>query len=127
MRFASLFIPAAVATTGLMVVGTAIAQSTSQSSTSPQAQSGAQSGQTGPFSQDNVRQKLESGLRNIQVVNAAYVIRATDAMGMRVMMIINPPDMGSTTATIALFNNDQGSGGSGASGSGGANTGSQQA
>jgi hypothetical protein len=138
-----------VAALGLALAGPAMAQSQggSGSSTTPgttlgatqgttQAQSPApgQQGRTGSqaqaMSQQQLRQQLtQAGFRDVQIVDAAYLVQARTQDGNTVLMMINPPSaggmqgasMGSGASTSGASGSGPGaatSGGTGGSGQG---------
>lgn len=110
---------------GLALVASvpALAQSsqTGQSSSSKGQGAATQSStQIHAMSQDNLRKQLQqAGFKNIEILDAAYLVQAQTSDGNSVFMTINPPAMsGSSSAS----GNASGSGASnGSSASGGQN------
>lgn len=68
-------------------------QQDSQSGQQAAQKSGQQGTQQGTMSQDKLRSQLESaGFTSIEIVDAAYLVRARGPDGDRVLMYIDPPN-----------------------------------
>ncbi len=116
---------------GLALAGHAFAQSSqsqpsqnhsSQGSSGSSAQSfSGQRTQAQVMSQDKLRQQLtQAGFREVQILDAAYLVQAQTQDGQTVMMMIDPPHGGSQTSRATSGSRTSGSsGGSGSAASGG--------
>ncbi|MCB4823572.1 hypothetical protein [Roseicella aerolata] len=108
---------------GLALAAPAFAQSSqSQPSQSQPSQGGSaaqspggQRSQPQAMSQDKLRQQLtQAGFREVQILDAAYLVRAKTQDGNTVLMMIDPPPGGMQSS--GMTGGDRGAGTSGSSG-----------
>lgn len=74
--------------------------------------------QTSAMSQDALRKQLQqAGFKNIQVIDAAYLVQAQTQDGNTVFMTINPPPMSGSSSSSSQSGSGSSSGSTGKSGS----------
>lgn len=102
----------------------ALAQSGQQSGSQQGGKQATSQTQASAMSQDTLRKQLQqAGFKNIQVIDAAYLVQAQTQDGNTVFMTINPPTMSGSSGAGA---SQTGSGSGSTSGSAGKSGSSQQ-
>lgn len=96
-----------------LMAAPAFAQSSGQSGSTQGQGSSAQSGsQMHAMSQDNLRKQLQqAGFKNVQIIDAAYLVQAQTSDGNTVFMTVNPPAMSGSSSTSSSSGGDSSSGG----------------
>ena len=108
---------AAAAALGVALAGPAFAQG--QQGQQQQSQSSGQQRQQGQnqqqaMGQERLRQQLtQAGFRDVQILDAAYLVQARTQDGSTVLMTINPPNQGSQASGVPAAPGGGSSGGAG--------------
>jgi hypothetical protein len=98
----------------LAVVPAAAQQSGSQQKGSTSAEKSGQRGQVNAMSQDKLRKNLQdAGFKDIEIVDAAYVVHARTSEGNMVVMYIDPPSAMSRPGKGTTGSSPSGSSGAG--------------